>query len=93
MSTELLSQTLRHKHMLRDIPKPPGLCLTVRSKRGPVQHLSAIHERVQWMADEEARTAWVGGRAADGVFLAKKERLCDATDRILDELEQGLNDA
>ena len=23
--------------MLRDIPKPPGLCLTVRSKGGPVQ--------------------------------------------------------
>ena len=54
------------------------------------KHLSAIHERVQWMADEEARAAWVGGRAADGIFLAKKERLCDATDRILDELEQGL---
>ena len=26
--------------MLRDIPKPPGLCLTVRSKGGPVQALT-----------------------------------------------------
>lgn len=52
--------------------------------------LAAIHRRVQWMADEEARAALVGGRAADGAFLDEKERLCEETDRILDELEKGL---
>ncbi len=28
---------LRHKHVLRHMPKPPWLCTSVRAKRGPVQ--------------------------------------------------------
>ncbi|WP_207894004.1 hypothetical protein, partial [Rhodovulum steppense] len=28
---------LRHKHVLRHMPKPPWSCPSVRSKRGPVQ--------------------------------------------------------
>jgi hypothetical protein len=49
--------------------------------------LAAIHQRVQWMADEEARSAWAGGLAARGIFLDEKERLIDEAERILDELE------
>lgn len=33
---------LRHKHVLRHMPKPPWLCPGVRSKRGPVQ-LARLH--------------------------------------------------
>jgi hypothetical protein len=53
--------------------------------------LAAIHQRVQWMADEEARSAWVGGLAARGIFLDEKERLIAEAERILDELEQKSN--
>jgi hypothetical protein len=49
--------------------------------------LDQIHKRVQWMADEEARSAWVNGVAAQGGFWPKKLKLLDETDRILDELE------
>jgi hypothetical protein len=48
--------------------------------------LLAIHRRMEWIADEEARSAWVRGLAAQGHFLDEKERLIDETDRILDDL-------
>jgi hypothetical protein len=51
------------------------------------RRLEVIHKRVQWMADAEARAAWVRGLGARGEFLPEKERLLDETDRILDELE------
>ena len=53
--------------------------------------LAAIHQRVQWMADEEARSAWVGDLAARAIFLDEKERLIAEAERILDELEQKSN--
>ncbi|CAA7615448.1 hypothetical protein MTBSS4_130002 [Magnetospirillum sp. SS-4] len=49
--------------------------------------LAAIHQRVQWMADEEARSAWVNGPAAQGMYLDEKERLIDEAERVLDALE------
>lgn len=51
--------------------------------------LAAIHKRVQWMADEEARSAWVNGPAAQGHFLDEKERLIEEADRVLNELERA----
>ena len=51
------------------------------------RRLEVIHKRVQWMADAEARAAWVRGLGARGEVLPEKERLLDETDRILDELE------
>ncbi len=54
------------------------------------KRLEHIHARIQWMADAEARAAMVGGEAANGQFWPEKLRLCDETDRILDELERGL---
>jgi hypothetical protein len=52
--------------------------------------LRHIHERVNWLASDEARAALIGGAAADGRFLPEKERLIDEAERILDELERGL---
>jgi hypothetical protein len=56
------------------------------------ERLVAIHNRVQWMADEEARSAWVGGLAGQGHFLPEKERLIDETDKILDQLDKLTGD-
>jgi hypothetical protein len=52
----------------------------------------ADHTRIQWMADAEARSAWVRGTAARGVHTAEKERLLEKTERILDELERITSD-
>jgi hypothetical protein len=52
-----------------------------------MDRLAQIHDRVNWMADQEARSAWVGGPAAQGIFLDAKERLIDEAERILDQLE------
>jgi hypothetical protein len=49
--------------------------------------LQKIHDRVQWMADREARAAWFNTYGARGEFWEEKKRLLDETDRILDELE------
>jgi hypothetical protein len=49
--------------------------------------LAAIHQRIQWMADAEARSTWVKGWASDGHLWTEKERLIAEAERILDELE------
>lgn len=53
--------------------------------------LLAIHHRIAWMADAEARAAWINGLAAKGAFLDEKERLLDEADRLLDEFERSQN--
>lgn len=53
-----------------------------------MSRLAQIHQRVQWMADEEARSAWVNGAAANGLFFDEKERLLNEADRVLGELER-----
>jgi hypothetical protein len=50
------------------------------------RRLQHIHDRVQWMANAEARAAWVNGYGAKGEFWEEKKKLLDETDRILDEL-------
>jgi hypothetical protein len=52
--------------------------------------LTQIHNRIQWLADEEARAAWVKGAAADGRFWPEKLRLLDEADALLDKLEAGI---
>ena len=52
-----------------------------------LERLSAIHKKVQWMADEEARSAWVRGFVTPGVHNDAKEHLLGEAERILDELE------
>jgi hypothetical protein len=44
--------------------------------------LTAIHKRVQWMANREAVAAWVNGFGANGEYWPEKERLLDETDRF-----------
>jgi hypothetical protein len=57
-----------------------------RRKNKLEARLLAIHQRMAWIANEEARSAWLKGAAAQGHFLDEKERLIDETDRILDKL-------
>jgi hypothetical protein len=64
-----------------------GGILDEERERQLKHRLQSIHQRVQWMANEEARFVWVKGLAARGSHLIEKERLLDETDRILDELE------
>jgi hypothetical protein len=48
--------------------------------------LLSVHRRMQWIADDEARTAWLKGAVSDHHFMSEKERLIEETERILDEL-------
>ncbi len=52
------------------------------------KRLQSIHDRVQKLAELEAKSAHVGGPAAtQGLFLADKERLIGQADAVLDQLE------
>ena len=55
-------------------------------ERGLHARLRAIYQRVQWIADEEARAAWVNGFAANGCYTDEKEKLLKRTEKILDKL-------
>jgi len=52
------------------------------------RRLGVIHQRLQWIADSEARAAWVGGYGARGEFLAERERLIARAEKVVDEMEQ-----
>jgi hypothetical protein len=45
------------------------------SEKELLDRLGVIHHRVQWMADEEARSVWIGGAAAQGIFIDQKIEL------------------
>jgi hypothetical protein len=51
------------------------------------RRLLQIHKRVQWMANTEARAAWLRTYGARGEFWNEKKKLLDETDRLFDELE------
>ena len=55
--------------------------------------LASIHERIQWMADEESRSAWVKGEAAQSAFLDEKEKLIDEAEQIIERLRQAGSNA
>jgi transcription elongation GreA/GreB family factor len=48
--------------------------------------LTQLHNKINWIADKEARAAWVKGVGANGEFFKEKMRLIDETDRVLAEL-------
>lgn len=52
--------------------------------------LTAIHQRIQWIANEEVRSALVGGHAARGYFTKEKLDLLDQSEEVLDELNKSL---
>lgn len=55
------------------------------------ERLAAIHNRVKWMADEEERSAWVNGAAAQGTLMPEKMKLLDETESILAKIEAMKN--
>ena len=50
--------------------------------------LRSNRDRLQWIADEEARGVLVGGGAADGRYEPERDRLIKQADEILAELER-----
>lgn len=54
--------------------------------------LIGIHQRVQWMADEDVRFTLINGWAAREIYMESKERLIDEAELVLDALEgKGAN--
>lgn len=49
--------------------------------------LDSIHERLKWVADTEARAAWVGGFGANGELDGRREELLIQAESILRRLE------
>jgi len=60
--------------------------MTEEEKAQLEMRLSHIHKRVQWIANEEARSVWVQGFAARGGLMPEKIKLLDETDSVLDKL-------
>ncbi|WP_181708697.1 hypothetical protein [Chthonobacter rhizosphaerae] len=54
------------------------------------QRLELINKRIQDIADEEAKSAWVGGLAAQGALMPEKMRLLKQAEEIVDRLEELL---
>lgn len=53
-----------------------------------IARLGAIRERVEWMTDFEARSEWVGVRAAHGDLIVQKERLVEDVEHALNQIER-----
>lgn len=47
------------------------------------KRLADINAQIQWIADEESRSAWVNGFAARGGLIPKKLALIDKAEEIL----------
>lgn len=52
-----------------------------------LKRLEHIHGRMSWIANQEARSAWVGGLAASGIFQPERDRLIAEVEKILDRLQ------
>ncbi len=53
--------------------------------------LKVIHKRIQWIADEEAKSAVVNGVVARGHFSKEKDDLITRSEKALDEIIHLLN--
>lgn len=49
--------------------------------------LDTIHQRLQWIADTEARAAWFQTFGANGEFDQQREKLIGDAEAVLDALE------
>lgn len=49
--------------------------------------LLVLHDRLQWIADEEARAAWVRGYGAAGEFQEEREKNIAEAEEILERLD------
>jgi hypothetical protein len=52
------------------------------------RRLQAIHHRLQWLANAEARATWLKGHGAHGEFSAEKEALIAETEALLERWEK-----
>jgi hypothetical protein len=50
--------------------------------------LLAVHKRLQWLADQEARAAWLNGYGANGEHEAERERLISSAESLVDEMDK-----
>ena len=53
--------------------------------------IERLHKRLEWISEEEARSAMVGGAAAQGQFQPERDRIIKRTDEILDEWAALIN--
>jgi hypothetical protein len=71
------------------MPKgPQGQKRPIR-ERELLDALGRLHRRINRLADEEARSAWVSGWAARGNLLPLKAKLIQQAEEILDQLMEG----
>jgi hypothetical protein len=57
-----------------------------------IDRLGRISQRINEIADVEARSTLVGGWAAQGNLITEKERLIQRAEEILDQLVREAND-
>ena len=53
--------------------------------------IERLHKRLEWISEEEARSAMVGGVAAEGRFQPERGRIIKRTDEVLDEWAALIN--
>lgn len=51
------------------------------------QRLQALHHRLQWITDTEARAAWINGFGAQGEFDSERTKIIAAAEAVLDALQ------
>ncbi len=49
--------------------------------------LDAIAQRLEWISNSEARSAWVQGLAARGLHEPERDQLIKETEDVLDKLQ------
>ena len=53
--------------------------------------IERLHKRLEWISEEEARSAMVSGVAAEGRFQPERDRIIKRTDEVLDEWAALIN--
>lgn len=51
------------------------------------QRLQALHHRLQWITDTEARAAWIDGFGAHGEFDNERTKIIAAAEAVLGALQ------
>ncbi|MGY5780309.1 hypothetical protein [Rhizobium sp. LEGMi135b] len=50
------------------------------------RRLDALHSRLKWIADTEARAAWIQGYGAKGEFDQERTKILADAENVLDQL-------
>ncbi len=59
--------------------------MTDRTDEDFCAEIERLHKKLEWISEEEARSAQFGGIAAQGHFEPERERIIRQTDELLDE--------